>query len=100
MEDRCGALIAKVGVENCAYAFDTLFSFFIPPELTDAVVPGRRVLVPFGRGDRLRQGFVFAVEPAEDNQQDADLRLKPVFSAADEAPLSCVTMVTVPFLTS
>ncbi len=87
MEERCGALIAKVGVENCAYAFDTLFSFFIPPELTDAVVPGRRVLVPFGRGDRLRQGFVFAVEPAEENREDADLQLKPVFSAADEAPL-------------
>ena len=78
-------LIAGVGVENCAFAFDMLFSFSIPPELEDRVCPGRRVLVPFGRGNRLRQGFVFTVAPAEESPPPDSL--KPIFSVADEPAL-------------
>ena len=83
MDDSSGLLVARVGVENCAFAFDTLFSFSVPPALAGTVVPGGRVRVPFGRGNTLRQGFVFAVE----EETAPERELKPVFSAADEAPL-------------
>ena len=42
--------IAKIGVENCAYSFDELYSFLIPHSLESSVAPGKRVLVPFGMG--------------------------------------------------
>ena len=77
-------LVARVGVENCAYSFDMLFSFSVPPVLRDAVCPGKRVLVPFGKSDRIRQGFVFSLEevPAEPS-----VPLKPVYAVLDAQPL-------------
>ena len=83
-------LVAKIGVENCAFAFDTLFSFTVPPALEAAVVPGKRVLVPFGRGNALRQGFVFAVE----REEKPERALKSVFSVADEEPLLSAEMLS------
>lgn len=77
-------LIAKVGVENCAYSFDMLFSFLVPAHLSNAVSAGMRVLVPFGAGNTVRQGFVFSVET---EAPPPELKLKPVFSVLDEAPL-------------
>lgn len=55
------ALIALVAVENCNYSFDKLFSYRIPLKFSEILSPGMRVLVPFGRGSTLRQGFVFDI---------------------------------------
>lgn len=59
-----------VGVENCLYNFDTLFTYLVPDGLESLVLPGARVLVPFGRGNKLRQAFVFDVikEEIKDNE--------------------------------
>lgn len=75
-------LCADIAVEGTLYGFDMLFSYEIPDSLREAVVPGVRVVVPFGRGNKKRIGLVFAVRAAEPSQ-----RLKPVRSAADEAPV-------------
>ena len=75
-------LCADIAVEGTLYGFDMLFSYEIPDSLREAVVPGVRVVVPFGRGNKKRIGLVFAVRTAEPSQ-----RLKPVRSAADEAPV-------------
>ena len=48
------ALIAKIGVENCAYHYDELYSFFVPQALAEKVAVGARVLVPFGKGNRAK----------------------------------------------
>jgi len=77
--------IAKIGVENCAYSFDELFSFAIPPNLVTDVTPGRRVLVPFGKSNSVRQGFVFSVEKSAEN--DSENELKPVMEVLDNEPL-------------
>ena len=78
-------LCARVGVENCAYSFDTLFTFLVPEALRGRVRPGSRVLVPFGRGDRPRLGFVFGLGPPPAELPPGGL--KPVLEAPDEEPL-------------
>lgn len=78
------ALIALVAVENCSYSFDKLFSYRVPDVLIDILTQGMRVLIPFGRGSTLRQGFVFDIIPdnISENQE-----LKNVFSVLDAQPL-------------
>ena len=76
--------IAEVGIEKCSASFDTLFSYTIPEELSGAVEPGVRVFVPFGRGNTLRQGFVFSVRDAG---TDNGAELKNVSSVIDSSPL-------------
>ena len=53
--------IAKVAVDKTAFSFDKLFSYAVPQGMEP--VPGGRVLVPFGRGNKPRQGMVFSLEP-------------------------------------
>ena len=76
--------IAKVGVENCAYSFDMLYSFCIPDCYANAVQPGARVLVPFGRGNNIRQGFVFSLESFDEESTN---KLKSIYSVLDAEPL-------------
>lgn len=45
-------LTVKVAVENTTYVFDKLFDYFVPSAFTDLVQVGKRVLVPFGRGNK------------------------------------------------
>ena len=74
--------IAKVAVENAAYSFDDAFDYAVPQELLSKVLPGVRVLVPFGNGNKKRQGFVFALR-----QKNTDKKLKAIAEVLDETPL-------------
>lgn len=74
-------LVAQVAVEKTGVTFDKLFSYSVPAALEDAVCRGVRVLVPFGKGNRLSQGMVFSVE------EKADIGIKPVISVLDETPI-------------
>ncbi|MBR6781202.1 MAG: primosomal protein N' [Clostridia bacterium] len=78
------ACIAKVGVENSTYGFDRLFSYRIPDALTDTVLPGCRVFVPFGKGNVKRQAFVFEVN--RDAEADNE-KLKDICEVLDDAPV-------------
>ena len=88
-------LIANIGVENCAYSFDMLFSFLIPPELAEEVREGVRVLVPFGNGNTVRQGFVFSVACAA---QEETVNYKKILSVLDEEPLLDAEMLRLALL--
>ncbi len=74
--------IAKVAVENAAYSFDDAFDYAIPDALHEKVQPGVRVLVPFGNGNKKRQGFVFALR-----EQTEPKKLKGIAEVLDAAPL-------------
>lgn len=74
--------IAKVAVENATYSFDDAFDYAIPQTLASKVQPGVRVLVPFGNGNKKRQGFVFALRQPKDGK-----KLKAITEVLDEAPL-------------
>ncbi len=76
-------MIALVAVENCSFSFDKLFSYNIPDNLADYVVCGVRVLVPFGRGQVLRQGFVFEILNETENSNG----IKNIKSVLDAEPI-------------
>ncbi len=75
-------VIAKVAVEQTAYHFDKLYSYAVDPSMT-SLQRGCRVLVPFGRGDRFRQGIVMELDEAS----DAGQKLKAIVEVLDEQPL-------------
>nr|WP_325215034.1 primosomal protein N' [uncultured Oscillibacter sp.] len=54
------ASIVKVAVSAAPYHIDKPYDYLVPAELEDLAVPGVRVTVPFGRGNRLSEGIVLA----------------------------------------
>jgi primosomal protein N' (replication factor Y) len=57
---------------------DKLYSYSVPEELEDQVLPGRRVNVPLGRKGRTAPAFVVSVD-----QRPWDSTLRPVHSVID-----------------
>ena len=76
------SLAVKVAVENTAYHFDLAYSYLLPESLKDSAVPGCRVMVPFGSGNRGRQGIIIEKYQAEETKG-----LKKVSKLIDETPL-------------
>lgn len=75
--------IAKVAVENTAYSFDMLFEYSVPDFLCSDILPGKRVLVPFGNSSKKRIGIVFSVE----KDVESPKKLKKVSTILDDKPL-------------
>ena len=61
---------------------DRSFTYLVPSEMEAAVKPGVRVLVPFGKGDTVRQAFVLRTSEHCDVPGD---RIKSVISLAPKA---------------
>ena len=59
-------LTAGVAVDKATLDFDRIFSYTVPDVFAGEIKTGSIVLVPFGRGDKLRIGIVLAVEDRED----------------------------------
>ena len=49
------------------YAIDKPYDYLVPPELEGQVLPGMRVAVPFGSGNRGSDGIVLSLERQEEN---------------------------------
>lgn len=58
-------LIAGVCVEDTVFHFDKIFSYIVPSELAEGVRAGCRVRVPFGGGNRSRQGIIVSISEGE-----------------------------------
>ena len=82
--------IAKIAVEKAAYSFDREFDYLIPPHLASDCAVGKRVLVPFGRGDRRRQGIVTSVTAGEPNEG-----LKEIACVLDSEPVMSESLLSV-----
>ena len=54
------AAIVKVAVSAAPYHIDKPYDYLVPAELEDLAVPGVRVTVPFGRGNKLSEGMILA----------------------------------------
>ncbi len=74
-------MTAKIAVENTLFAFDKLFSYTIPQELSEMISAGMRVVVPFGRGNTKRVGLVFEV-----CDEDVE-KTKPISAVIDDEPV-------------
>ncbi|MBE6945013.1 MAG: primosomal protein N' [Ruminococcaceae bacterium] len=72
-------IIAKIAVSAAIYAIDIPYRYAVSPNLT--VQPGVRVMVPFGKGNRLTEGIVLSVETGDEAE------LKWVIQVLDEQPV-------------
>ena len=59
-------LTAGVAVDKATLDFDRIFSYTVPDIFKAEIKTGSIVLVPFGRGDKLRIGIVLSLEERED----------------------------------
>lgn len=84
-------LVAKVAVEKTVYSFDKEFDYSIPPSFASKCKVGVRVLVPFGRGNRKRQGIITNLD-----YYDSD-ELKSIISVLDDEPVLSQEMIKVAF---
>ncbi|MEE0913921.1 MAG: primosomal protein N' [Ruminococcus sp.] len=80
-------LVARVAVENTVFSFDKAFDYAIPTSLSTACKAGVRVLVPFGRGNRKRQGIVMEMLTSETDN------LKSIISVLDDEPVMSEEML-------
>ena len=71
--------VAKIAVSAATYAIDRPYDYLIPAELAEALCPGMRVAIPFGRGNRVGDGIVLSLVDREDTA-----KLKYVLALLDE----------------
>jgi len=79
-DDRAECLVASVVVSAGP---DRPFDYLVPDELRERIEPGRRVRVPFGRGNRFIEGYCVALV----SRRPGSRRLKPVHEVLDEKTL-------------
>ncbi len=75
-------VVAMVAVDVGVYYLDKLYDYLIPSELIEHSAPGSRVSVPFGRGNRRKQGVIIALKNSAEFQN-----LKPIISIEDAEPI-------------
>ena len=73
--------VAGVVVEKSAYSFDRVFDYTIPDDMQDSIQIGCRVLVPFGRASKQRQGVVVTLH------NNKNSKLKEINKLLDTTPV-------------
>lgn len=81
--------VAKVAVENTVFSFDKVFDYAVPKSFSAVCKPGMRVLVPFGRGNRKRQGIIMEMLLSDTEN------LKSIISVLDDEPVLSYEMLRI-----
>lgn len=76
------AAIVKVAVGAAPYSIDKPYHYLVPEGLETAAIPGVRVTVPFGRGNRLSEGMILAL-----GEEKKTPGLKPLSVVLDREPV-------------
>ena len=74
---------AKVIVKNNSQYTDNLFTYKVPEFLQDEICLGHRVLVPFGKGNKPIEAYVFKII----DNNDEDIKTKYIYDILDERPI-------------
>ena len=72
-------MIAKIAVSAANFAIDKPYSYRVPEGMR--LLPGQRVMLPFGRANKRAEGVVLTVEPGNDGS------LKAVDRCLDDTPI-------------
>ena len=72
-------MIAQVAVSCAVYAIDQPYSYRVPENME--LLPGMRVVVPFGRANRRTEAIVLAITTGSEET------LKAISQALDESPV-------------
>lgn len=74
---------ANVIVKNNTRYTDNLFTYKIPEFLVDGMQIGHRVLVPFGKGNKPIEAYVFSIT----DEKEVNINYKEIFDILDEYPI-------------
>lgn len=55
-------MIAEIIINSNAKALNRIFDYIVPKEMEKEIFVGARIYVPFGRGDKLEDGFVIGLK--------------------------------------
>lgn len=75
---------AEIIVDISTQALDHIFTYAIPKELLSEVHVGCRVVIPFGRGNQERHGYVMRIKNQAQYHED---KIKPILRVLMEADL-------------
>ena len=75
-------MFASVALAGLLYAIDRPYDYRIPENLQDTVLPGVRVFVPFGNGNRVTEGIVLSV-----SDESSYPNCKVILRTVDAQPL-------------
>ena len=76
------AVVVKVAVSAAPYSIDKPYDYLVPEELQETALPGVRVIVPFGRGNRESDAIILS------RGEGAKIQgLKPIKSVLDKEPV-------------
>ena len=76
------AVVVSVAVDQTVFHYDKPFDYLLPFDMEEKGQVGCRVLVPFGRGNRKRQGIILERNVTTDFE-----KLKPIASVLDDEPV-------------
>lgn len=76
------AVVARVAVERTAYHFDKPYDYIVPKAMVQNALPGCRVMIPFGTGNRKRQGIILSLSESSELE-----KVKPILSVLDDEPV-------------
>ncbi len=74
--------IAKVALKAATFAIDKPYDYLLPGELAAKALPGMRVMLPFGAGNRATEGLILSTAEGERTP-----KLKAVSALLDETPV-------------
>lgn len=73
----------KVIVDNRASKLDRLFTYIIDESIGNIIEEGMRVIVPFGRGNKIVKGIVIHIE----EEIEENYNLKSIIDVLDDKPI-------------
>lgn len=76
-------IYAKIIVDNRSSQVDRLFTYIVDDKFHDIIQVGMRVIVPFGRGDKLIKGIVIYLE----DEFKGEYKLKKIVDIIDDKPM-------------
>lgn len=74
--------VASVAVSNSTRQYDKEYSYIIPDGMKELVVPGKRVIVPFGKTNSSREAYVLRILETTETEG-----LKSIKKVIDESPV-------------
>lgn len=70
-------MIAEIIINRTAKKLNRTFDYHIPKKIEDIVIIGSKVLVPFGKGEKLEEGFVVGLK------EDSEFEVKDIAKLED-----------------
>lgn len=74
--------LAKVALSAATFTIDKPYNYYLPEDLSGCALPGMRVLVPFGAGNRRTEGIILTLDDGVRTE-----KLKAIMALLDEQPV-------------